>query len=120
MNNESVRIGLRSALPACGEVKEMYGGGRFLCVANVDGEICVMDNVCPHWGGPLGRGTIIKGQLVCPWHGWTFDPKTGATPNKAKTAVAVHKFSLDGEDVLVSFTDSGQTPAGAASVCAPE
>lgn len=81
----------------------MFGGGRFLCVANVENEICVMDNVCPHWGGPLGRGRIENGRLVCPWHGWTFDPRTGETSNRANMSVAVHKVSFEGDDVLVDF-----------------
>ena len=28
--------------------------GRTLCVANVGGDICVLDGVCPHEGGPVG------------------------------------------------------------------
>jgi nitrite reductase (NADH) small subunit len=49
-----------------------------LCVANVDGAICVLDGVCPHEGGPLGEGTIENGRVVCPWHEYAFDVKTGA------------------------------------------
>jgi len=29
--------------------------------------------VCPHWGGPLGEGSVnADGALTCPWHGWQF------------------------------------------------
>jgi nitrite reductase (NADH) small subunit len=106
MKDDSVKIGLVSGLPAPGEVKEMYGGDRFLCVANVDGEVCVLENVCPHWGGPLGRGKIRNGQLVCPWHGWTFDPKTGKTPVHSAISVRVHRVRFDGEDVLVTLMET--------------
>ena len=98
-----IRIAARSDLPACDKVKELYVNGRFVCIANVNGEICAMDNVCPHWGGPLGQGRIEDGKLVCPWHGWTFDPKTGETPRKANTRVCVHKITIDGEEVFIEF-----------------
>lgn len=75
-------IAAKSDLPACDEVKEIFANGKILCVANVNGEICAMDNICPHWGGPLGKGRIENGKLVCPWHGWSFDPKTGLAPRK--------------------------------------
>ncbi|SRR5882672_7487440 len=100
-----IKIAAKSDLPARDKVKEIFANGRFMCVANVNGEIYVMDNVCPHWGGPLGQGAIQNGKLVCPWHGWTFDPKTGETPRKANTRVSVHKVLIEGEDVFVELQD---------------
>ena len=51
-----VRVCSVSELPALGEASEFTAQGRTLCVANVDGSIAVLDGVCPHEGGPLGRG----------------------------------------------------------------
>jgi len=45
-----------------------------------NGEYSALDNKCPHQGGPLGEGSIENGLLRCPWHGWDFDPHTGAPP----------------------------------------
>jgi pyruvate oxidase len=39
-----------------------------------------LDNHCPHQGGPLGDGQIEDGCLICPWHGYEYDPVTGAPP----------------------------------------
>lgn len=37
--------------------------------------------VCPHWGGPLGKGEVDDaGTLTCPWHGWQF--RDGGCLNK--------------------------------------
>lgn len=37
------------------------------------GEVQAASAVCPHWGGPLGRGAVDDhGTLTCPWHGWQF------------------------------------------------
>ena len=48
-------------------------------VYNVNGNFYAIANYCPHEGGPLGEGTIEGGRLVCPWHAYAFDVKTGST-----------------------------------------
>ena len=74
---EYVRVCAQSELPQSGLVLEVIVEGRALCVANVNGAICVLDGTCPHEGGPLGEGTIENGRVVCPWHGYSFDVHTG-------------------------------------------
>ena len=75
--SESVRICSQAELPPAGEAREFTPGGRAVCVANVDGTISVLDGVCPHEEGPLGEGTIEGGRVVCPWHSYAFDVRTG-------------------------------------------
>lgn len=77
--------------------------GKMLCVSNLDGEIYAMDNICLHWGGPLGQGAIKEGKVVCPWHGWCFDPKTGQGPPRATGRLTVYKVTIDGDDVFVEM-----------------
>lgn len=52
-------------------------GGHDFAVFNVAGEFRVLDNACPHSGGPLGRGTLVAGMVTCPWHFSAFDVRTG-------------------------------------------
>lgn len=99
----ATKIGLRSDLPEPGKVKELFAAGRFLCLANVEGIIYATDNVCPHWGGPLGQGKIVCGKIVCPWHGWEFDPQTGETSRKLNARLAMHKVIIEGDEVLIEF-----------------
>ena len=51
-----------------------------LCMTNFEGTYAALDNKCPHQGGPLGEGSIEKGWLRCPWHGWDFHPTNGKPP----------------------------------------
>jgi len=76
--SEFVRICPASQIPPAGQVAEVTVNGRAICVANVDGTISVLDGVCPHEGGPLGEGIIENGRVVCPWHGYSFEPRSGA------------------------------------------
>lgn len=71
-------------LPA-GRVKTVTARNVYICLSHFDGQWAAMDNHCPHQGGPLGEGTIERGVddkcwIRCPWHGWDFDPLTGAPP----------------------------------------
>jgi nitrite reductase/ring-hydroxylating ferredoxin subunit/uncharacterized membrane protein len=36
------------------------------------GRIFAIDEICSHFGGPLGKGRIESGCVTCPWHGSTF------------------------------------------------
>lgn len=62
---------------------------RLAAVARPDGTVVVVDAVCPHNGGPLDKGTVRDGRLVCPWHWYAFDLGDGrcATAREAPLAV---------------------------------
>jgi len=97
-----VRLASQSELPAANEAKEFSCGDKMICVANVDGEISAMDNVCLHRGGPLGEGAIEGGKVICPWHGWAWDPKTGEAQTPG-AKVAVYSVKIQGGDVLIEI-----------------
>ena len=81
-----IKLATQSELPAPGEAREFECAGKTLCVANVDGIITAIENVCLHMGGPLGQGYVEGGKVVCPWHGWEYEPKTensSAIPNRS-------------------------------------
>ena len=64
-----------------GRLATMVAGGRALCVARTEAGYGVLDNRCPHQGGPLGDGQLENGFVVCPWHGYEYDPGSGAPPS---------------------------------------
>jgi nitrite reductase (NADH) small subunit len=98
-----VRLGSTADLPSENQAREFAVGARMICVANVNGVITAMDNVCLHRGGPLGQGTISHGKLVCPWHGWEFDPKTGAACHNPAARLNVYPVRIEGNDVLIEI-----------------
>ena len=68
-----------------GRVKSVTAGSKSFALTHVNDKYAAMDNKCPHQGGPLGEGSIERGNdgqcwLRCPWHGWDFDPLTGKPP----------------------------------------
>jgi nitrite reductase (NADH) small subunit len=97
------RITTQSDLPPINEAKEFSCGDKTICIANVNGEYFAMDNVCLHRGGPLGQGMIEGGKVVCPWHGWAWDAKTGQADQDSRMRVAVYPLKIEGGDVLVEI-----------------
>ena len=63
-----------------GRVKTVSVGHRSFALTHHDGKYGFLDNRCTHQGGPLGEGSIEKGLLRCPWHGYDFDPLMGKPP----------------------------------------
>jgi len=81
---EWISVGHVDDLPE-GRVKTVTARTISMCLSHFDGQWAAMDNRCPHQNGPLGEGSIEKGVdgkcwIRCPWHGWDFDPLTGAPP----------------------------------------
>jgi nitrite reductase (NADH) small subunit len=104
MNEEKewVRLCDAADAPAEGELARAEAAGREICLANVAGTLRAMDNRCPHRDGPLHEGWIENGEIVCPWHGWSFDPVSGACTN-ARGPVDVFAVKVQGADVLIQI-----------------
>jgi pyruvate oxidase len=66
--------------PPEGRVRTVVAGDTAVCLTRYHGTVGALDNRCPHQGGPLGEGSIEKGLLRCPWHGYDYDPITGEPP----------------------------------------
>jgi len=60
-----------------GKIVKVESDGKAILVANVDGNYYAMDDVCTHQGASLSEGTIEGSTVTCPWHGSTWDCKTG-------------------------------------------
>jgi nitrite reductase (NADH) small subunit len=100
---DKIAIGRREALPPAGEAREFELGERMICVANVNGDYSALDNVCPHRGGPLGQGFLEGEKLVCPWHGWQFNAKTGAVEHAPDQKIAMYPLTVEGDEVFVEI-----------------
>ena len=79
-----------------GQVLEAHVDGRYFAVCNANGEVHCLDGECACTGGPLSQGTLRDGMVICPWHGWRFDYKTGVCAYDANMRVA--KFPVKVED----------------------
>ncbi len=87
-----------------GSMLETSAAGRAVAVCNVDGELFAVDGTCPHRGGPLAQGALHGHTIVCPWHAWEYDCRTGEMNFNPAVKLATYAVKAEGGDILV---DSG-------------
>ena len=102
-------------------------------VFRLDGEFFAYLNLCPHMGGPACQGKMIakveeiiaedrtsKGMafsktrmhVVCPWHGYEFDIRTGVHPGNARARLRKINVAVADGEVIISLPDTRpQAPA---------
>ena len=97
-----VKAATLSELPP-GARKLVEVDGFVVALFNVDGEICAIEDVCTHDGGPVAEGEIVRpGVIACPRHGAEFDLCTGAALTfPAIEAVGTFEVKVEGDDVFV-------------------
>ncbi|HEV3021516.1 MAG TPA: Rieske 2Fe-2S domain-containing protein [Pirellulales bacterium] len=84
-----------------GNCLERIADGHVVALYNVDGTFHALDGVCPHQGGPLGKGCLEGVIVTCPWHGWQFDVRTGQHQLSRTIVQPRFEVRLEGNDVLV-------------------
>lgn len=76
MPTETVHIGPLDDLPP-GALAYVEIEGLPIALANVAGQVFAFGDACRHEGGPLSAGVLIDDTITCPWHGWTYNVRTG-------------------------------------------
>ena len=92
-------------VPDDGRVRSVEVGGRAVALARCGARFGALENHCPHQGGPLGEGSIEKGLLRCPWHGYDYDPITGRPPGGFSDAVPSFAVEDRADGVYVELPD---------------
>ncbi|MBK9170622.1 MAG: Rieske (2Fe-2S) protein [Bryobacterales bacterium] len=97
-----VRVASASRLRE-GNLVEVEVAGRFVAVCRSGGAIYAMDGICPHSGGPLGQGALHGTAVVCPWHAWEFDCRTGILDYNERIRVPTFAVRIEGDDILADL-----------------
>jgi nitrite reductase/ring-hydroxylating ferredoxin subunit len=95
-----VKIGSLSQLPP-GSVMEVTLGDDSYAVCNCGGEVHALSGICLHAGGPIGQGTLQENLLVCPWHEWAYDCRTGENDYDPAVKLDVFAVKIEGDDILL-------------------
>jgi nitrite reductase (NADH) small subunit len=88
-----------------GEAREYVVQDRIIALFQVDGRFYALDGICPHQGGPLGRGTVCGGIVTCPWHGWQFDVVTGQHQANRSLQQPGFPVKVEGQDIFVAVNE---------------
>jgi nitrite reductase/ring-hydroxylating ferredoxin subunit len=119
-----VDVGAAEDFPE-GEPRVVQLAGREVGIARWRGEVFALRNICPHQYGPVCGGYAMpmllgdvngvlevdddKLVIVCPWHGWEFDARTGrAAWGQSAYRLKTFPAKIETGRVLV---DAGAPPA---------
>ena len=61
-----------------GMLKGVTADGTSVVLANVEGTICALEDLCSHEDLPLSDGELEGNEVICLYHGARFDACTGA------------------------------------------
>ena len=75
--------------------------GKRIAIFNDGGKMYALDNACAHALGPLGRGRVKNGLVVCPVHGYAYDVKTGDCQTDPRLRVKSYEVVVEGEQIQV-------------------
>ena len=78
MLSSELRLLCNASEVQLGTAKRIVVAGLALAAFNLDGEFYVTDDTCTHGFASLSEGIIDGGIIECPWHGGTFDIRSGA------------------------------------------
>ena len=98
-----VKVTTQNNLPQNNTAQDFICDGRPICIANAWGKFTAMDNICLHQGGSLGQGTVENGKVICPWHGWAWDPKTGVAVDHPDQKLKTYALKVENGDVFIDI-----------------
>jgi nitrite reductase/ring-hydroxylating ferredoxin subunit len=87
---------------APGSAKAIEVMAKPIALFNVGGTIFATDNTCLHQGGPLGEGELLGEVVICPWHQWEYNVRTGEVVGNSSLKVVTYPVQIEGNDVKVA------------------
>jgi 3-phenylpropionate/trans-cinnamate dioxygenase ferredoxin subunit len=89
-------------VPAGKMYRAEHGGNNYL-LANVEGTIYAVDDLCTHEDASLYKGSLHGDCVKCPLHGSRFDLKTGAALDEpAEEDLNTYAVKIEGDSILVA------------------
>ena len=89
-----------------GQGKMVTVDGRHVALFRLGDEFYAIDNLCLHKAGPLCEGFIDGNDVVtCPWHGWSYQIKTGTLVQDPRVGVSKHEVKVEGDAVSIRLID---------------
>jgi nitrite reductase/ring-hydroxylating ferredoxin subunit len=88
---------------APGQCAEVTVAGTPVAIYNVDGTFYATSNICLHRGGPLGQGLLEGEAVMCPWHAWSWNVKTGENVANGDLRIPTYEVKVESGQVLVKL-----------------
>ncbi len=71
--------------------------GQAIALTRLGADLAAFSNTCPHFEGPLGAGALVDDEVVCPWHFFRFNVRTGEAACVEKSIMKLQTFPIKEE-----------------------
>lgn len=79
-----------------GTTKLLIVNQNRICLARIEDQFFAVEDKCSHNGESLSKGNInYLGEVVCPWHGYRFQLKTGRECEERSRDLATYPIRID-------------------------
>ena len=103
-SGQFVSVGRADSFAAGGHFVEVEG--RHVALFRLADGFHALDNLCLHHAGPLCEGTIDGDDVVtCPWHGWSYEIRTGRLEQDPRLGVSRHDVQVVEGDVQIRLAE---------------
>lgn len=90
-------------IPTRGAVRVELNDKQVAIFKTADKSVFVLDDACPHKGGPLSDGIVHDNCVTCPLHNWVISLETGEATGADSGKTTRYKVKIDNNDVLVAI-----------------
>ena len=97
-----IAVGSTDEVPE-GTAREFEVSGRRITIWAIAGAYYALDSRCPHKGGPLAEGLVEGHTIICPWHGWSFDLRSGERLNGLAAQIGCYRVRASAGQLLVEL-----------------
>ena len=85
-------------------VREIKIGNIVIALSYSNGEFGAISGICNHVGGPLGQGHLDGEFVVCPWHHYKFNRKSGSgEPGFEEDRVPQYELRIDNNRLFINL-----------------
>lgn len=98
--DEFVTVCRRDEIPPDGG-RTVLVGDKLVALFDDRGNLCAIDDTCPHMGASLAAGHLEDGIVTCPWHAWRFRVCDGTWADNPRIKVPSYEVRVVGDDVQI-------------------
>jgi NAD(P)H-dependent nitrite reductase small subunit len=89
----------REIAPSSG--KTVYARGQQIALFNLNGIFYAISDGCPHRGAPLSEGILKDDKVLCSWHCFDFNLKTGACEVVPELRVETYEVKVEDGAIFI-------------------
>jgi nitrite reductase/ring-hydroxylating ferredoxin subunit/hemoglobin-like flavoprotein len=109
---EYLEVGSVNDIPE-GQRKIVELNGLSIGVFHHKGNWYAIQNRCLHRGGPVATGKLVDDNIICPWHGYTYDVTNGRLLIDPSASLDMYPVSIQDDIVIIRVPVWMKQPATA-------